>query len=184
MEHGDKPLAAPLISPESTTPPQAAAEPLVGKKISHYRVLQLLGRGGMGVVSKAAIAGVLLIAVSLGIVLERTWHRTTQQAVPPLIKTRRSVAVLDFRNLSGKPDQDWISTALGEMLSTELASGEQLRVIPDEDIAHMKLDLALPGAGSYGRDTLAKIRNNLSTDVVALGSYLDSGQSLRREPSY
>src|SRR5256885_12330733 len=47
----------------------------------------------------------------------------------------------------------------------------------------MKVDLALPNSDSYSSQTLAKVRQNLGTDVVVLGSYLDSsdaaGGSLR-----
>ena len=93
------------------------------------------------------------------------------------IKARRSVAVLGFKNLSGKPDEAWISTALAEMLSTELAAGEQVRTIPGENIARMKADLALTDADSFGKDSLAKIRNHLGTDLVVVGSYLAMGKT-------
>ena len=127
-----------------------------------------------------AVATVLvLIAVSLGLLLERSWQPALRQTASP-VKARKSVAVLGFRNLSKKPDDEWISTALTEMMSTELAAGQQLRIIPGEDVAHMKLDLALSGAGGYGLDTLRKIRSNLDTDVIVQGSYLVSpGGSLR-----
>src|SRR5262249_31603309 len=49
-------------------------------------------------------------------------------------KTRRSVAVLGFKNLSGRADEAWLSTALSEMLTTELAAGEKLRTIPEENV--------------------------------------------------
>ena len=91
-------------------------------------------------------------------------------------KARRSVAILGFKNLSGDRDKAWISTALSEMVAAELAEGQQLRVIPSEDVARMKLDLALPVADSYGQDTLKKIRSNLNSDIVVLGSYLDIGR--------
>ena len=87
------------------------------------------------------------------------------------------MAVLGFKNLSGKPDEAWISTALAEMLSTELAAGEQVRTIPGENIARMKVDLALADADSFGKDSLAKIRNHLGTDLVVVGSYLAMGKS-------
>src|SRR6185295_17739342 len=53
-----------------------------------------------------------------------------------------------------------------------MAAGEQLRTVPGEDVARMKLDLALGDADSFGRDTLARIRSHLGSDLVVLGSYL------------
>lgn len=90
---------------------------------------------------------------------------------------RRSVAILRLRNLSGRPEAEWLSTALSELLGTEIAAGDQMRLIPGENVARMKADLALPEADSYSKETLEKIRTNLGTDLVVLGSYLALGPS-------
>ena len=81
-------------------------------------------------------------------------------------KLRRSVAVLGFKNLSKRIETDWISTALAETITTELAEGEQLRTIPGEDVARMKISLSLADADTYGEDTLGRIRKNLGADYV------------------
>ena len=88
---------------------------------------------------------------------------------------RTAVAVLGFKNLSARDSEAWISTALSEMLDAQLSAGQQLRVVSSEDVARMKMDLSLPAADSYSRDTLQKIRMHLGADIVVLGSYLDTG---------
>ena len=94
---------------------------------------------------------------------------------------RRTVAVLGFQNLSGKPEQSWLSTALSEMLTTELSQGDQLRTIPGESGSRkMKLSLSLADADSYRRETLNRIRQNLGSDDVVLGSYVPLGDGLLR----
>jgi len=90
---------------------------------------------------------------------------------------RPTVAVLGLRNLTGRPETAWLSTAFSEMLTSELAAGEQLRAIPGEDVARLRLNLPLPGADSLAHDTLLRIRNNLGTDYVVLGSYTDLGET-------
>jgi tetratricopeptide (TPR) repeat protein len=128
----------------------------------------------------SAFALVLVAGVAVG------WYfkhggRTTQTAKQDSagravggvhVVPRRSVAVLGFRNLSGNPDAAWLSTALSEMLSTELAAGERLRTVSGENVSRMKRDLALTDTGSYAKDTLQRIRLNLSSDVVVFGTYL------------
>jgi len=132
------------------------------------------------------ISALMLLALDVGGIRIRLFHPAKQgqsvatsgsTMVAPTIKARRSVAVLGFKNLSGKPDEAWISTALAEMLSTELAAGEQVRTIPGENVARMKADLALADADSFGKDSLAKIRNHLGTDLVVVGSYLSMGKT-------
>jgi eukaryotic-like serine/threonine-protein kinase len=100
-----------------------------------------------------------------------------RQPVTPAAKVRRSVAVLGFKNLSRRADVAWLSTALSEMLTTELAAGEKLRLIPGENVAQVKISLSLPEADSFGKETLAKIRKNLHADDVVLGSYVPLGES-------
>jgi eukaryotic-like serine/threonine-protein kinase len=95
-------------------------------------------------------------------------------STPP--KPRNSIAILGFQNLSGRPENQWLSTALAEMLTTELGAGGKLLVIPGENIARMKRDLALPEEASYTRDSLQRIRGNLGTDMVVLGSYTALGE--------
>ena len=122
-------------------------------------------------------AGALLLAVAVGIAIFVTRAlRNGPRVSSEHAKARRSVAVLGFRNLSGSPDQEWVSTAISEMLGTELASGNKVRVIPGENVAHMKLDLPLPATDSYAPETLSKIRGNLGADEVVVGSYLGLGK--------
>jgi DNA-binding winged helix-turn-helix (wHTH) protein/tetratricopeptide (TPR) repeat protein len=89
---------------------------------------------------------------------------------------RRSVAVLGFRNLSGRPEEGWLSTALAEMLTTELEAGEKLRLVSGEDIARTKRDLPLGDADSLSRNTLAQLHKNLDSDFIVLGSYTALGE--------
>jgi TolB-like protein len=66
----------------------------------------------------------MLLALDVGGIRSRLFHSAKQgqpatsnsAIVASPIKARRSVAVLGFKNLSGKPDEAWISTALAEML--------------------------------------------------------------------
>jgi hypothetical protein len=86
---------------------------------------------------------------------------------------------LALKNLSGKPDEAWLSTALSEMLATELAAGEQMRAVPGEKVAQAKIDLGLADADGYSPETPARIRANLGSDAVVLGSYTALGQKLK-----
>jgi eukaryotic-like serine/threonine-protein kinase len=113
------------------------------------------------------IFGVVMVVARMGV-----FRHSASGAASAALKPRPSIAVLGFKNLSRKPDDEWMSTAMAEMLAAELASGQQIRVIPSENIAHMKLDLSLAPSDTYGRETLVKIHNHLGTDMVTSGSYL------------
>jgi serine/threonine protein kinase/tetratricopeptide (TPR) repeat protein len=89
---------------------------------------------------------------------------------------RRSVAVLAFKNLSGQPEKAWLSSALSEWLTTELAAGGKLRTIPEENVARMKMNLSLPDSDSYAAQTLSKIHEELGADAIVLGSFAELGR--------
>lgn len=88
---------------------------------------------------------------------------------------RRSVAVLGFQNLTKRPEDAWLSTALSEMLSTELAAGEQLRMVPGEDVARLRTDMPLSDSDTLSRDTLSRMHKSLNADYVVLGSFTALG---------
>jgi eukaryotic-like serine/threonine-protein kinase len=118
-------------------------------------------------------ARVLLAAgllASLGAVAVLYTTRPAPVAAPVAgNKARRSLAVLGFSNLSGRPEAAWLSTALSEMLTTDLAASESLRTVPGESIRQMKIELT--PMGGFGLETMARIRRNLGTDLVVSGSY-------------
>jgi tetratricopeptide (TPR) repeat protein len=127
----------------------------------------------------AGVAAVLFVsALAYHLHVTRKLRQVAPVAGLPTgpIKVRRSVAVLGFKNLAGRPDVAWLSTALSEMFTTELGAGEELRVISGENVARAKIDLSLPDAESFAQDTLVKIRKNLGSDLVVLGSYVDLGK--------
>lgn len=91
------------------------------------------------------------------------------------VAPRRSVAVLGFKNLSGKTASDWMSTALGEMLTTELTTGGRIRAVSGEEVARMKTDLNLADTDTLSKATLTQVRNDLGADVTVSGSYVELG---------
>jgi eukaryotic-like serine/threonine-protein kinase len=127
----------------------------------------------------AAVALLLFLAglgANLGGLRDRLLRGSKLNGVVEPSNRRTAVAVLGFKNLSGREDKAWISTALSEMLDAQLSAGQELRVVSSEDVARMKIDLSLPAADSYSRDTLQRIRKHLGADIVVLGSYLDTGR--------
>jgi serine/threonine protein kinase/Tfp pilus assembly protein PilF len=132
------------------------------------------------------LGGVLLIAALLwvdpGGFRDRLFNKSnTSGGNSPVtsgaIRARRSVAVLGFKNLSKEPSEAWLSDALAEELTSELAAAGKLRTIPGEVVSRMKADLSLADAETYAPDTLDKIRRNISTDLVVFGSYLVDDKS-------
>jgi DNA-binding winged helix-turn-helix (wHTH) protein/tetratricopeptide (TPR) repeat protein len=121
------------------------------------------------------VGAALLLLAGYGVYRLPRRRQAVIATVAPTIPARRSVAVLGFRDLSGRPEDAWLSTALAEMLDTELAAGEKLRLVPGEDVARTKQDLRLPDSESLSKDTLARLHKSLGTEIVVLGSYTSLG---------
>jgi eukaryotic-like serine/threonine-protein kinase len=127
---------------------------------------------------RIAVVSVLLIIIMVGAAVyalhflpKRPSTVTLPEGPAPSIRTRRSVAVLGFRNLPGRTEDNWLSSAFSEMLNTELASDGALRMVPGEDVARVKRELPLSDEDSLARATLERLRINPGADVVILGSY-------------
>lgn len=119
-------------------------------------------------------AGVILLLVGSAVYVFRAVrpHAAKAGSVSvPAVAARRSVAVMGFRNLPGRPQENWLGAALSEMLSTELAAGGSLRLVSEEDIARAKRDLRIADADSLSQTTLESLRTNSGADLVILGSY-------------
>jgi len=127
------------------------------------------------------LGGALLAALMFGAAV---FYLSSHSAVVkgnsiPVTTPRRSVAVLGFKSLSGRPDEAWISTALAEWLMTDLSEGGQLRIIPPDNVVQLRAELSPLNIGRLNRESLTRIGKNLDTDLVVVGSYasLDQGSS-------
>src|SRR5262249_44555171 len=110
-----------------------AAIPGVTRRRREQRIYYL-GAAVLGL----AIAGVLLVRYFS--VRKATEQSATVKSPPPVM-LRRTVAVLEFQNVSRRPSDDWLSTAIAEMLTTELGAGEKVLLVPAEDVSRMKREL-------------------------------------------
>ena len=155
-------------------------------------VVEALNRDPGTSISRQSYRGVAVTVLTLLLVIAgafgwRSWRTASQTATADHAtvaavggavgdSVRPAVAVLGFRNLNGREDAQWLSTALAEMLTTELGAGETVRTIPGENVNRMKVELELADADSYASETLARIRQNLGTDLVVFGSYVAVGE--------
>jgi DNA-binding winged helix-turn-helix (wHTH) protein/TolB-like protein len=130
-----------------------------------------------GLLGAMAMAAVVFGGVSLG--QWRQWRK------PEIIfassnatrKLKPAIAILGFKNLSGRPEEAWLSTAFAEMLSTEMGAGGTLRVIPTQDVAASNADGSLSGADENSHELLQKVRQASGVDAIVLGSYTALGKS-------
>lgn len=89
---------------------------------------------------------------------------------------RHSVAVLGFQNASGRSGDAWISTALAEMLRTELGAGGKLRVVAGEKVAQFHAGAPWSETDSLDPQTASRIGRALDSDLLVLGSFVVLGR--------
>jgi len=131
-------------------------------------------------ISPAWKMGLSMIVFALLVILAAYLSVRRSPSRPPLfelsstqngnVPQRRSVAILSIQNLSGSRNDDWLSTAISEMLVTELGAGEQLRMISGEDIAKFKVGFGKNVAETLSRESLARARSTLGADLLISGA--------------
>jgi len=87
----------------------------------------------------------------------------------------RSVAVLGFQNATGRSSDAWLSTALAEMLRTELGAGGKLRVVSGENVAQFRISSPWSETDSLSQQTASRIGKALNSDLLVLGSFATQG---------
>ena len=126
------------------------------------------------VLGVVAVAALLLLVVGDGAPSDVAGPEEARPDTVP-VAVRRGAAVVGFENLTRSEDTAWLATALTEMLTMELARGGELRMVPGESVARMRLDLELPTSTSLAPDTLRRVRRHLGADLLILGSYFAGG---------
>ena len=65
---------------------------------------------------------------------------------------------------------------MGEILTTELAAGDELRVIAGGEVSEVKRGFGIGEVESVSATVLAKLRASLGADLLATGSYTVVGE--------
>ncbi|MGA7080751.1 MAG: protein kinase [Terriglobales bacterium] len=147
--------SAPLPAPSAPIPPVTSSAP-----------------AGTRTRLTAVLAGVIVLLI-VGALSYLYFHgKPAREIATTPLNRRRTVAVLNFKNSTSRPEAAWLSTALPEMLTTELAAGEKVRTITGEEVAQMKMNLSLPDSDILTAQTLSQIGKTLGADMVVLGSYV------------
>jgi serine/threonine protein kinase len=84
-------------------------------------------------------------------------------------ETRKSLAVLPFRNLSGDSQSDFYALSLADGITVELAKVGSLTLMPSSALTRYQ-DKAIDAA---------RVRSELGVDMVLMGNFLKAGERLR-----
>ena len=123
-----------------------------------------------------ALLAVAIIGGGLTATVMRYWRPGSPAAgAPSTVEPRRALAVLDFKNVSGDVDAAWLSTAISEILTTELGVGNEVRTVRGQDVARLRNDLGLHEIVDPDAALLDRIRSLLAADLVVSGSYTRVG---------
>jgi DNA-binding winged helix-turn-helix (wHTH) protein/tetratricopeptide (TPR) repeat protein len=152
-------LTAPAVE---LTPPEVPPMPPASATIGSRRVCLALG-----------LSVVTLLAAALAFYPRATAHGAKDR------KARRAVAVLPFQSLSGNRESAWVSAALAETVTSELAAGGEIRTIASDRVTRMLKDLSLAPQAERTGGAVGDIRNNLGCDLILTGSYLEINGQIR-----
>ena len=83
--------------------------------------------------------------------------------------TKKTLAVLPFRNLSGDSQSDFYGLSLADSLTVELAQVGLLTVMPSSALSQYQDKTVDP----------ARLRSELGVDVLLMGNFLKAGERLR-----
>jgi tetratricopeptide (TPR) repeat protein/tRNA A-37 threonylcarbamoyl transferase component Bud32 len=92
---------------------------------------------------------------------------------------RPSIGVLEFENLSGDPELEWLRTGLPDMLVTDLSQSPDLRVLGLDRIYPILEDMDRVHAGALTRDTIDEVARRAGVETVLVGSFARAGDSIR-----
>ena len=152
----------------------AMAEPL--EELKRARVLietgGRLSRGARRALWAAAVASAVVLALVI----------FSRRPVDPDIVETPSVAILQFENLSGDPELDWLVTGLPDMLATDLSQSPELEVVGLGELYPVLAELAKTGSlegVSPTREVIEEVASRTGVRSVLTGSFAKAGDTIR-----
>ena len=165
----DAPGTALATSQVATVAASAPAEPQVPPRKRPGRVTGIIAVG---------VAALVLAAIALvPAVLRHFRAAPTPEGAAIRSPSTRVVALVGFNNLTRFATDAWLAPALTTMIGTELATVDEIRIVPYALVRDATKGLEPPIAGGFAGETLAQLRKRLDADYIISGSYLVGTQA-------
>ena len=125
----------------------------------------------------AGAAVVLALALAGYVERDRLFHSFGAKATPAGPKV--SLAILPFRNASGDPQLDWLSSSLADMLATDVGQSASLRTVSPNIVHQVFSDLRISSGTVLDDATIKRVAGFSNADRVVWGQYARFGNLIR-----
>jgi hypothetical protein len=83
----------------------------------------------------------------------------------------RTAAVVSFANQTGRPEHDWLSIALEDLLARRLVAGDELAVVEPEVVAEITRDLGRQPQGTLPQGLRQRLREQFGVGLFLTGEF-------------
>jgi len=97
---------------------------------------------------------------------------------PAVAVDSKALAIMPFRNASGDAKDDWIGASLADMLSTDIGQSAHLRTVSTDRLHQVLSDLSIGPQTTIGPETVRRVAEFSSADVVVSGQYARFGDQI------
>jgi len=107
------------------------------------------------------------------------WQLLPKRNAVPVLSDKPSLCVLYFENHSGDTSLDYLRVAFPELMITDLADSEYVRVLRLDEITSLLQSLNMEDAQTYSIENIQELAERGGIDHVIKGSYTKLGENFR-----
>ena len=120
-----------------------------------------------------------VLVVGAGTYIDLSWKSAKPSAPGPGVAVdSKALAIMPFRNASGDAKDDWIGASVADMLSTDIGQSAHLRTVSTDRLHQVLSDLSLGPQTVVDPDTVRRVAEFSSADVVVSGQYARFGDQI------
>ena len=121
------------------------------------------------------LTSVMLLVAALSFWLFRPRKETSL----PVNQDKPSLAIMYFKNNTGDQDLDHWRTMLPNLLVTDLTQSKHLRILAEDKLFNILIDLGKTEAETYSSDVLAEVAEKGRVSHILQGAYAKAGNEFR-----
>ena len=106
------------------------------------------------------------------------------KAAEAVAASRKTVLVLDFTNISGSADAEWLSSGIAETLSVDLKRIVGINVVGSDAPTRLRLDALRKSGGTLDAARAMEVARSIGATWVVWGGYQKAGDRVRLTPHF